>query len=94
MEAAGGWDAVTAIFDVGANDGSDSVRLASEHPEVVFVGIEPTPSLAESLREVTVLLPNYHVVECAVGTDGGVAEFNIIPGYAGGLNSLSRPMNS
>lgn len=91
IEAAGGWDAVSVVFDVGANDGADFTPLARTNLDVRFVAVEPTPRLADALRRATVNLQNYTVVECAVATTEGQAEFHIIEGYNGGLNSLHSP---
>jgi FkbM family methyltransferase len=91
IRAAGGWDAVSVVFDIGANDGADFLSLARLHPTVRFVAIEPTPSLAEALRQTAANLSNYTVVQCAVSTSEGQAEFHIIDGQNGGLNSLHSP---
>jgi FkbM family methyltransferase len=68
---AGGDPAVRVVFDVGANNGSDSLPLASQMPRVQFHAFEPTPTLARDLRRSSKSLGNYHVVAAAVAAHDG-----------------------
>jgi len=73
----GGAKRVQTVFDVGAHDGGDSLPIARAYPHMQVIAIEPTPALATSLREAAAALPNYRVVEAAVGENDGRAALNV-----------------
>lgn len=74
---AGGARRVRTVFDVGAHDGGDSLPIARAYPHMQVVAIEPTPALAAALRQAAATLPNYRVVEAAVGETDGEATLNV-----------------
>lgn len=53
------------IFDVGANDGGSCLHHAINDPYTVVYAFEPTPRMAQIIRDKTAHLPNYHVVQVA-----------------------------
>lgn len=78
------------IFDVGANTGTDSIGFAEGIigfrpgiPEFIFNGnvivyaFEPTPSLVTLIKEKTVHLNNYHLIDKAVSDFNGTSTLNI-----------------
>lgn len=77
VRKAGGANRVQTVFDVGAHDGSDSLPVARRYPYVQIVAIEPTPALASALRQAAAELPNYRVVEAAIGEADGEALLNV-----------------
>lgn len=89
IRRAGGPKSVTSVFDVGAHEGADSLPPAERYPHIQFVAIEPTPDLAETLRERSAHLPNYTVVEAAVATEEGSRTLNVYTENHG-LNSLNE----
>lgn len=88
IRIAGGPDCVRTVVDVGANDGSDSLAPARQHPSIRFLAIEPTPDLAERIRHESSSLRNYELVECAVSSSEGRRELKIRD--HSGHNSLSN----
>jgi FkbM family methyltransferase len=80
---------VASVFDVGAHEGADSLPPAERYPHIQFVAIEPTPDLAETLRERSTHLANYTVVEAAVATEEGSRTLNVYTENHG-LNSLNE----
>lgn len=80
------------VFDVGANDGSTCIRFAQERPDTVVWAFEPTPKLADELREKTKHMSNYHVVQKAVSDVPGTAKFYVAgtPGCDWGCSSLNQ----
>jgi len=74
---AGGPGTVRTVFDVGANDGADSLPLARAFPNIRFIAVEPTPELARKLKLESTDLHNYTVLACAVGRSDGVASLKI-----------------
>lgn len=74
-------------FDVGANDGSAGLEFAG-NPEWVVYAFEPTPELAETIRQRTAGLDNYHLIEKAVSDQPGRAIFNVAGQGDWGTSSL------
>ena len=77
ISIAGGPDSVRTVFDVGANDGADSLPLARRFPHIRFFAIEPTPELAVRLGKESCELENYTVLPCAIGRSDGQAVLKI-----------------
>lgn len=72
-------------FDIGANDGTNSIFVTNDPNAVVFA-FEPNPLLAKHLRDHTP--GNYLVFECAVSDYTGKANFNICESADRGCSSL------
>jgi FkbM family methyltransferase len=91
IRRAGGVKRVSTVFVVGAYDGADSLPLAERyrHTNIRFVAIEPTPDLAEALRQKSAHLPNYTVVEAAVASEEGRRVLHVFADHQD-LNSLNR----
>ena len=87
INAAGGPSTVSTVFDVGAYDGADSLPIAERYPQMRVIAVEPTPHLAERLRQRSAHLPNYSVIEAAIGPEDTERRFNVFAG-ADWLNSL------
>ena len=64
------------IFDVGANDGSNFIELTM-FPWVTVHAFEPTPELAQFIRNKTLCKSNYILNELAVSNEEGTVNFNI-----------------
>ncbi|MBL8628218.1 MAG: FkbM family methyltransferase [Rhodospirillaceae bacterium] len=85
-----------AIFDIGANDGADGLRLASQNPEIRVYAFEPTPELipiiqAEKKKIETLSgrrLDNHHLIQKAVADFNGTASFNVAGQKNWGCSSL------
>jgi FkbM family methyltransferase len=89
IRRAGGPKSIGTVFDVGAHDGADSLVVAEHYPDIRLVAIEPTPELAEALRQKSAHLSNYTVVEAAVSSDEGRRVLNVFAD-APELNSLNQ----
>lgn len=79
------------FFDVGANNGSSSLDFISNHKEYICFAFEPTPVLAQNLRNESSkrkLADRYHVIEKAVCDYNGVSSFNIAGQRDWGCSSL------
>jgi FkbM family methyltransferase len=81
---------VEVVMDVGAHTGTDSLPVAQQFPHVTVFAVEPTPSLAERLRESSRDLPNYTVIEAAIDVEETERTFNLFPKGLGGYNSLNE----
>lgn len=77
------------IFDVGANDGRDSVHLAN-NPNNVIYAFEPTPRLIGIIKEKIKSRQNYILTEKAVSNFTGKATFNIAGQADWGCSSLLK----
>jgi FkbM family methyltransferase len=73
-------------FDIGANDGS-SILPRIQDSDIVYA-FEPTPQMADIIREKTRHLNNYHLYQVAVSDFDGTAEFNISGYEDWGCSSL------
>ena len=80
--------ALEVVVEVGACSGEESLALAADHPTVRFVAIEANPSLAAALRRASAGLSNYTVVEAAVASEDGQADFLAFDGEPG-IGSLN-----
>jgi FkbM family methyltransferase len=78
------------IFDVGANNGSDSIDLAKSDNNTIVYAFEPTPYLINILKEITKDLDNYNIIEKAVSNYNGKSEFNVAGQADWGCSSLLK----
>jgi len=76
------------IFDVGANDGLSFIDLPRIMPNVQIYAFEPTPELADKIREQFAVHTNYHLVETAIGEVEEITQFNVADKGDGGCSSL------
>jgi FkbM family methyltransferase len=79
-----------ARFDVGANNGSDSIEVAKKNPNLLVYGFEPTPELNSFIESRLRLenIPNYNLVKCAVSDFEGTSIFNVAGQSDWGCSSL------
>ena len=80
------------LFDVGAHWGQDSLHIARDHPDVTVYAFEPTPELAQRLRDHSRdFSSRYIVVENAISDFDGESEFHLVVGDTGSasLNTFS-----
>lgn len=81
----------TLILDVGANQGTDGLRLAQANPQLHVIGFEPTPMLvaliSQKVRQAG--LQNYSLVPSAVGSFDGQASFHVAGQGDWGCSSLN-----
>jgi len=80
------------LFDVGAHWGQDSLHIARDNSDVTVYAFEPTPELANMLREKSKNFSDrYKVYEHAVSDYNGHSDFNLVQGDTGSasLNSFS-----
>lgn len=75
------------FFDVGANDGIDSLKYARNNPEDKVYAFEPNPYMIEILEKESKDLQNYNIIPVAVSDYEGSSNFNISKFY-NGLGSL------
>ena len=77
-----------ARFDVGANNGNDSIEVAKNNHNLQVYGFEPTPELNYIIESRVRLenITNYNLVKCAVSDFEGTSIFNVAS--YGGCNSL------
>lgn len=80
-------DQPKVYFDVGANDGRTSLPMAG-NPDWIVYAFEPTPELAQHLRNRARACNNYHVIEKAVSDAPGSAKFNVAGQGDWGTSSL------
>lgn len=76
------------VFDVGANDGGDTLDMARNDPDTIVYAFEPTPQLAEKLRSYN--LPNYVVIEKAVSNYEGMTQFHVSENGDWGTSSMNK----
>jgi FkbM family methyltransferase len=81
----------TLILDVGANQGTDGLRLAQANPQLHVIGFEPTPQLVRLITQKVQQagLKNYTLVDAAAGAFDGRATFNIAGQGDWGCSSLN-----
>lgn len=79
-----------ARFDVGANNGGDSIEVAKNNPNLLVYGFEPTPELNAFIESRLRLenIPNYNLVKCAVSDFEGTSVFNVAGQSDWGCSSL------
>ena len=75
------------FFDVGANDGRDSIHIAND-PNWLVYGFEPTPYLINKIKGQIKNKPNYTLIEKAVSNFIGTSQFNIAGQRDWGCSSL------
>ena len=76
------------IFDVGANNGSSSIPLATANPNHLIFAFEPTPEMIKIIQTKIEGLDNYVIVPKAVSDYNGTAEFNVAGNWDWGCSSL------
>lgn len=78
------------LFDVGAHWGQDSLDITRNNPDVVCFAFEPTPELAEQLRQKSQdFADRYFVFQCAISDYNGESDFHLVVGDTGSA-SLNR----
>jgi FkbM family methyltransferase len=75
------------FFDVGANDGEDSIAYARANPDALVYAFEPSPYLIEVIKNNSSDLKNYTIIQAAVSDYDGSSTFNICRDLQG-LGSL------
>ena len=75
------------FFDVGANDGEDSIAYARANPDALVYAFEPNPYLIEVIKNNSSDLKNYTIIQAAVSDYDGSSTFNICRDLQG-LGSL------
>lgn len=76
------------FFDIGANDGSDSIWVAEKDENIIVFAFEPTPKLYKELQEKTKHLKNYFVIPKAVSNYNGTSKFYVAGNADWGCSSL------
>jgi FkbM family methyltransferase len=92
IERVGDVGTIEVVVDVGAHIGTDSLPIARDFPGMRVFAVEPTPSLAQSLRESGRNLPNYTVIEAAIDAREEERVFNLVGKGMAGFNSLNEFM--
>ena len=82
------------FFDVGANSGTDSLRVAGSRSDAIVYAFEPTPRLIEHLKSSSVGLNNYIVVPKAVSNYNGETTFYISGNADWGCSSICEFNNN
>lgn len=67
------------IFDVGANFGQTTLRLAKAFPSARICSFEPVPTSFSRLLEAVKSLPQVRTFNCALGDAAGAARINVAP---------------
>jgi FkbM family methyltransferase len=75
------------FFDVGANNGEDSIAYARANPDALVYAFEPSPYLVEDIKNNSSDLKNYTIIQAAVSDYNGSSTFNICRDLQG-LGSL------
>jgi FkbM family methyltransferase len=75
------------FFDVGANNGEDSISYARQNPDALVYAFEPSPYLVEHIKNDSSDLKNYKIIQVAVSDYDGISTFNICKDLQG-LGSL------
>lgn len=78
------------LFDVGANNGSDSIEKTRSNLDIITFAFEPTPRLYEIIKNNTEDIKNrYLVYNYALSDFIGIAQFNIAGQSDWGCSSLN-----
>jgi FkbM family methyltransferase len=80
------------VVDVGANIGIVALYLASKHPDIRIIAIEPVPTTYRHLQENIDLngVRNITALNCAVTNDGRNLRMIVHPGHSGGSTGYLR----
>ncbi len=78
------------VFDVGANNGNDTIPLAKNNKNITVYAFEPTPELFSLLCEKTKDTPNYKITNKAVSNYNGKSTFYISGKADWGCSSLNQ----
>lgn len=84
------------LFDVGAHWGQDSLHIARDNTDITVYAFEPTPELAQRLRnESRDFSDRYLVFEHAISDYNGESDFHLVVGDTGSasLNTFSDNLN-
>lgn len=84
------------VLDVGAHWGQDSLFLAREDVNTTVIAFEPTPELAQALRDNSKdFSDRYRVYEHAISDFDGEADFHMVEGDTGSasLNEFSDDLD-
>jgi len=82
------------FFDVGANSGTDSLKVANSRSDAIVYAFEPTPRLIEHLKSCSIGLNNYIVVPKAVSNYNGETTFYISGNADWGCSSICEFNNN
>lgn len=88
----------SVIIEAGANDGTDTLRMAARWPEATIYAFEPVPEVFEVLEQRVAHLPNVHPQQIALGESDGTATIHLsamatTPERVSGSSSLLAPSN-
>ena len=75
-------------FDVGANNGHQSVPVAANEPNTTVYAFEPTPEMIGIIESRTSHFKNYNLIKKAVSNYEGKATFNVAGQCDWGCSSL------
>lgn len=75
-------------FDIGANNGSDSIYIAKNIKNSIVYAFEPTLELVNYIKEITKDLNNYIITPKAVSNYTGFSDFKISGNGDWGCSSL------
>jgi len=81
------------LFDVGANDGANSVPLAMQNPDLIVYAFEPTPEMHSIIESKINGLNNYFLIKKGVSDFNGKAIFKIAGQADWGCSSLLKFSN-
>lgn len=82
------------FFDVGANSGTDSLKVASSRSDAIVYAFEPTPKLIEDLKSRSAGLNNYIIVPKAISNYNGETTFYISGNADWGCSSICEFNNN
>lgn len=84
------------LFDVGAHWGQDSLDITRNNPDIICFAFEPTPELAEQLRQKSQDFSNRYIVnQIAISDYDGKSDFHLVVGDTGSasLNEFNNNLN-
>lgn len=84
------------FFDVGAHWGQDSLHIARDNTDITVYAFEPTPELANMLRDKSKNFSDrYKVYEHAISDYDGYSDFHLVQGDTGSasLNDFSDDLD-
>lgn len=84
------------LFDVGAHWGQDSLEITKKHSDIICYAFEPTPELAEQLRQKSQdFADRYFVNQIAISDYDGESDFHLVVGDTGSasLNEFNDNLN-
>lgn len=81
----------SVIFEAGAHEGHDTIRMAKQWPHATIYGFEPVPAIFDVLKNNVASCPNVHVVQKALSSKNEVVQMHISSGRSNGSSSLLEP---